>query len=165
MEDTSVAMRPESVSIREVLDGLFDRYRTLHPDREFRCAPSSFGESPYVQADRTALHRAIGNLIGNAARFAVRHVVASVSRDGNWVIVDIDDDGPGIPKADRSRVLEPFVRLENQPNPTGNRTGAGVGLGLAIVRRTMEQHSAKWEIGDSPLGGCRVRTYWPVATP
>jgi signal transduction histidine kinase len=81
------------------------------------------------------------------------------------VIVDIDDDGPGIPKADRLRVLEPFVRLENQPISTGNRTGAGVGLGLAIVRRTIEQHSAKWEIADSPLGGCRVRTYWPVATP
>lgn len=165
MEDMSVAMRPESVSICEMLDGLFDRYRTLHPDREFRWEPSSIGESLHVLADRTALYRALGNLIGNAAHFAKRHMVASVSREGNWVIVDIDDDGPGIPKADRLRVLEPFVRLENQPISTGNRTGAGVGLGLAIVRRTIEQHSAKWEIADSPLGGCRVRTYWPVATP
>ncbi len=165
MEDTSVAMRPESISIREVLDGLFDRYRALAPDHEFRWEPSSNEESLVVLADRTALYRAIGNLIGNAARFAKRHVVASVSREGNWVIVDIDDDGPGIPQADRSRVFEPFVRLENQPNSNGDRTAAGVGLGLAIVRRTIEQHSGRWEIGDSPLGGCRVRTYWPAAIP
>lgn len=165
MEDTTVALHPESVSICEVLDGLFERYRTLHEDRDFRWEPSSIGASLHVLADRTALYRALGNLIGNAARFANRHVVASVSREGDWVIVDIDDDGPGIPKSDRSRVFEPFVRLGNQPNPTGDSTAAGVGLGLAIVRRTIEQHSAKWEIGDSPLGGCRVRTYWPIAIP
>jgi two-component system sensor histidine kinase RstB len=164
MEDASAATRRESVSIREVLDGLLERHRAIHPGKEFSWNPTSISDAIHVLADPTALHRALGNLIGNAARFANRRVEISASAQGNRVVIDIDDDGPGIPAADRSRVLEPFVRLENQPDPTDNPPGAGVGLGLAIVRRTIEQHAATLEIADSPLGGCRVRTSWPPAT-
>lgn len=165
MEDPSSPLRRESVSVLEVLDGVLHRYRALSADKVFESHAIDPRESLSIFADRAAFHRALGNLIGNATRFAAKKVAVSLSVDGGWVAIDIDDDGPGIPEADRGRVLEPFVRLDHQPPRDGNPTAAGVGLGLAIVRRTMEQHGARWEITDSPLGGCRVRTYWPLANP
>jgi signal transduction histidine kinase len=71
-------------------------------------------------------------------------------------IVDVDDDGDGIDEADRHRVLEPFVRLDDGTN------GSGVGLGLALVNRIVAQHEGSVQVLDSPLGGCRVRTTWPT---
>jgi two-component system sensor histidine kinase RstB len=165
MEDPSSPLRRESVSVLEVLDGVLHRYRALGADKVFESHAIDPRDSLNVFVDRAAFHRALGNLIGNATRFAAKKVAVSLSVDGGWVAIDIDDDGPGIPEADRGRVLEPFVRLDHQPPRDGNPTAAGVGLGLAIVRRTMEQHGARWEIIDSPLGGCRVRTYWPLAKP
>ena len=72
--------------------------------------------------------------------------------------IEIDDDGPGIPLDDRERVFEPFVQL-------GNRTrenNKGVGLGLALVKRILTQQGGSVEISTSPLGGCRVKTKWPI---
>ena len=71
------------------------------------------------------------------------------------VIIHVDDDGPGIPAADRERAFEPFVQLGD--------SGPGVGLGLAIVRRIVENNGGAISIETSPLGGgCRMRTIWPA---
>ena len=74
------------------------------------------------------------------------------------MVIDIDDDGPGIPEPDRSRVLDPFVRLGTAEGPEG-----GVGLGLAIVRRIVNQHGGSVEVLASDLGGARIRTTWNAA--
>ncbi len=71
-------------------------------------------------------------------------------------IVDIDDDGPGIPESEREHVFQPFVRLQ------GNSPDRGVGLGLALVKRILAQHGGSVEALTSPLGGCRIRTTWPA---
>jgi two-component system sensor histidine kinase RstB len=170
MENASVVDRRELVSVTEVLDSLIDRHRCLYPDMDF-CWTSSpsheipSGDSISVMADRAAFHRALGNLIGNAARFAKSRVEVKVIPSLRTVCIDIEDDGPGIPETERQRVLEPFVRLEDQPEERASKTGAGVGLGLAIVKRTIEQHAGSLEIGVSEQGGCRVRTCWPTAAP
>jgi two-component system, OmpR family, sensor histidine kinase RstB len=169
MENASASDRRELLSVPEVLDSLIERYRGLYPEVEFHwvsrpCLESIPGEPFSVMADRAAFHRALSNLIGNAARFARSQVEVKVHPSLHGVCIDIDDDGPGIPESDRKRVLEPFVRLENQPEERGSKTGAGVGLGLAIVKRTVEQHAGTLEIGVNAQGGCRVRTCWPTET-
>ncbi len=58
---------------------------------------------------------------------------------------------------DRERVFEPFQRLDDGTN------GHGVGLGLALVKRIVTQHGGKVEVLTSPLGGCRIRTTWPIS--
>lgn len=186
MENASAVDRRELLSVPEVLDSLIERYRGLYPEIEFEWVTAPCRESPAnpsqrekrsghassggpnfdgvitVMADRAAFHRALGNLIGNAARFARKRVEVTAGSTSHGVCVDIDDDGPGIPESDRKRVLEPFVRLENQPEERDSKTGAGVGLGLAIVKRTVEQHTGTLEISVNPQGGCRVRTCWPT---
>jgi len=83
-------------------------------------------------------------------------VTVSSRTHGDNTVIEVDDDGIGIEPSDRSRVFEPFVRLDQQ----GER-GGGVGLGLALVKRIMENHGGRVEIAEAPQGGCRITTFWP----
>jgi two-component system osmolarity sensor histidine kinase EnvZ len=103
-----------------------------------------------------ALRRCLGNLIGNARRHAT-HVwlTAIIAADGIDILVD--DDGPGIPPANRARVFRPFVRLDASRNPL---TG-GVGLGLTIARDAARSHGGDVRLETSPQGGLRARVHLP----
>ncbi|HZU90806.1 MAG TPA: ATP-binding protein, partial [Stellaceae bacterium] len=103
-----------------------------------------------------ALKRCLGNLIGNARRHGRRVGLSGVVvEDGIDILVD--DDGPGIPPADRERVFRPFVRLDTSRNPS---TG-GVGLGLTIARDVARSHGGEVRLEDSPWGGLRARLHLP----
>ena len=81
----------------------------------------------------------------------------TVERGSASNTVSVDDDGPGIPAADRERLLEPFARADAS---RAREMGGGVGLGLAIVKSVAEWHGGKVRIADSPLGGARVSISW-----
>jgi len=70
----------------------------------------------------------------------------------------VDDDGPGVPDADRQRVLERFSRLDE----ARGRDAGGSGLGLAIVRELLARRGDRLCLVDSPLGGLRVEVLLPV---
>lgn len=127
----------------------------------------------HVFADRIAFHRVLGNLVSNALRYARRTICIRVYRvptspgktDVGQVCLEVQDDGPGIASEDCQRVLEPFVRLEGTDRAAvGSQASnhAGLGLGLAIVDRILQQHGGQVTIDQGSLGGCRVRTYWPT---
>ncbi|MBE9608178.1 ATP-binding protein [Chitinilyticum piscinae] len=88
-------------------------------------------------ADAALLEHALVNILRNAQRYACSQIVLSCRRlaNGHCEIV-IEDDGPGIAEADRERVFEPFVRLDD----SRSRDTGGIGLGLAIVRRIIQRH-------------------------
>ncbi|MCS6892130.1 MAG: ATP-binding protein, partial [Rhodovarius sp.] len=98
-----------------------------------------------------ALRRAIGNLLDNARRHG-RRVALSARAEGNVAEVLVDDDGPGIPEADREAAFRPFS--------TGSATGTG--LGLAIARDVVRRHGGEIALEDSPLGGLRARVRLPM---
>jgi signal transduction histidine kinase len=108
-------------------------------------------------ADPKLFQRAIENLLRNAVRYADQRVLVSTRVEDDILIVDVDDDGPGIAQDQREAVLSPFVRLEAD---RGRGTG-GVGLGLAIVHRIVQRHGGEVTIDSAPLGGARLRTTWP----
>jgi len=103
-----------------------------------------------------AMRRCIGNLIANARRYG-KHVWVTVVEGRNAVEVLVDDDGPGIPPAERENVFRPFFRLEPSRNP---ETG-GTGLGLAIARDVARGHGGDILLEDSPQGGLRARLRLP----
>ena len=70
-------------------------------------------------------------------------VVVEASLQDSTAVVEVRDDGPGIPVEDRTKVLEPFVRVDSAPT----RAHRGLGLGLAIVQKIVEQHNGKSPIG------------------
>ena len=112
-----------------------------------------------VAFDRDAISRAVSNLVENALRYsgpAGRVVLSAEFRRGDLVI-SVDDDGPGIPPADRERIFDRFARLDRaRSSDTG-----GSGLGLAIVRTLVESGGGRVSCGDSELGGARFSIYLP----
>jgi signal transduction histidine kinase len=107
-----------------------------------------------VEGSRTQLRRALGNLLDNADRHAAGQVEVSVHQTDGRAQVVVDDDGPGIPEADRERVFERFTRLDEHRGRDG--TTGGAGLGLSLVRRIAERHHGSVHVETSPLGGARL---------
>jgi two-component system osmolarity sensor histidine kinase EnvZ len=110
-----------------------------------------------VPARPDALKRCIANLVNNAIIHA-RHVAISARRGGEMVEITVDDDGPGIPPAEREAVFRPFYRADPSRNP---ETG-GTGLGLTIARDVARGHGGDLTIEDAPLGGVRARLRLPA---
>ncbi len=114
--------------------------------------PGEGAETPVpIRADAVA--RAVGNLVGNAARHAGRAEVSVIAGERSLRIV-VEDDGPGIPKERREEAMRPFTRLDAARDP--NR-GGGVGLGLAIAADVARSHGGALRLGESGrLGGLRA---------
>ena len=111
-----------------------------------------------ISGDRLALRRCFGNLIDNALRYA-DHCEITIAPGADDVRVSFEDDGPGIPEAERAAVLEPFYRLE----ASRNRVTGGSGLGLTIVKQIVEGHGGKVEVSESKLGGACLALTFPTA--
>jgi len=112
-----------------------------------------------VLGDSSLLAQVVRNLADNGARHATGRLALALSEAGTMVTLLIDDDGPGIDKADRERVFDRFVRLDD----ARAREAGGSGLGLAIVREIVVAHGGSVRLGDSSLGGARVEIRLPAA--
>ena len=105
-----------------------------------------------VMGDRVALGRVLRNLVDNAARHARSRITLELRESDGAVVLVVEDDGPGIPEADRARVVERFVRLDD----ARARDAGGAGLGLAIVDEVVRAHGGTFTISSGSLGGARV---------
>lgn len=116
-------------------------------------------EAGRVLGDPDELHRALRNLVDNAVRHARSRIGLTVSRIDGEVVLHVDDDGPGIPEADRERVFERFTRLD----AARGRSYGGAGLGLAIVDGIVTAHGGEVTAGESPWAGARFTVRLPAA--
>lgn len=110
-----------------------------------------------VALDPQMLHRVFVNVLGNAAQ-AIRgraprgRIEVAAREERSFVVVDIDDDGPGIDAELRDRVFDPYVTTKAD----------GTGLGLAIVKKIIVEHGGTVDVGDGRLGGARIRIRIPI---
>ena len=111
-----------------------------------------------VAIPSTSAQRIVGNLIGNAVRHARTAVRVDLTSDEGWIHLSVSDDGEGIPEADRTRVLERFVRLDE----SRARSSGGTGLGLAIVAETASALGGTTRVVESVGGGARVVVTLPA---
>lgn len=142
-EQSQIAPR-ERVSAHKIAMDAISQHAPLHPDIKFD-EPKDSKDIDLVTYE-AGLVRALGNLIGNAGKYAESKVRVSIENESNRVRFLVEDDGPGIPEADRKSVFDPFHRLSGDSQP-------GTGLGLALVRRICRRLGGKVTIDDSPLGG------------
>lgn len=120
-------------------------------------APDISPDKRFAEGEERYVHRVVQNYVGNAMRYARSRVRITYEVIGDLFRIDVDDDGPGIPKEDRQRVFQPFTRLDD----SRTRSSGGYGLGLSIVARIAFWHGGKAKVGESELGGAKFSFYWP----
>jgi len=155
--------------------GRLDRHRRcdlaeIAGDAAVEAAPLLAGRQLRIENDRPLrvegspdeLHRMILNLLDNAAHHTPEDasVELRLRAEGGNAIVEVGDDGPGIPAEMREQVFARFVR---GTGPSDTATGTGTGLGLAIVSAVAESHDGSVEVADSELGGALFRARIPLA--
>jgi signal transduction histidine kinase len=112
-----------------------------------------------IIGEHRLLSRAIVNLLKNAAKYSDRQIIISSAHTAEGVDIIVEDDGPGIPEAEREHIFEPFYRLDR----SRDRATGGFGLGLSIARQALHQHGGHITINQSTLGGARFVLHLPKA--
>jgi len=115
-------------------------------------------ERAVVDGDPIALKRLVTNLVDNALKFG-SNARGRVFAEGGMAVVEIDDNGPGVPEGEIERAFEPFHRLES----SRSRETGGAGLGLAVVRAIARGHGGEVTLHNRPEGGLRARVAIPLA--
>jgi two-component system nitrogen regulation sensor histidine kinase NtrY len=120
--------------------------RVAHPDIDFDVELPA--DVMTARFDRRLISQALTNIVKNATEAIAAvppdelgrgHITVSAAREGKDVVIDVVDNGIGLPKENRARLLEPYVTTREK----------GTGLGLAIVNRVLEEHGGKLELRDA----------------
>ncbi len=151
--------KTNSTAIKEFLqEKIINYYSKMNRKiRNFIEIPDNFTAA----IKKLALKRALVNLIDNAFNHGEKVELHAFISDNN-LIIEIDDDGPGIPKSERKNVLKPFYRIDNSRNLDKKSSSIGSGLGLAIATDAITSHGGHIKLASSPLGGLKVLIYIPI---
>lgn len=150
------------VDLGEVASDVVELYQPLAEERGLTLSLSA-GGGAMVQGNRQLLLQAVANLIDNAVKYGEggSRIRVDVAAQPTGAVISVADDGPGIPAAERSHVLERFVRLD------ASRTTPGSGLGLSLVAAIARQHAASLELthtsADSSRPGLTAILRFPSA--
>jgi two-component system osmolarity sensor histidine kinase EnvZ len=142
-------------SVGEILSEVQEETEHLGPPIEIRVRQDK--DELVLPLKRQAFKRAVTNLVTNAMRFGDT-VIVRAGTDDTWLRVEVDDDGPGIPSAERDNVFRPFYRLDHARNQDAGNSG----LGLAIARDIARSHGGDIALGVSSMGGLRATMRVPL---
>ena len=161
LDRDKVAPAPTDVAaeIDEIVAG-FEPLAGIHGVR----IETSLERGLVANVDRAAMRQMLLNLLDNAVRYGPDGQTVKVttqSSNGTWRLT-VEDQGKGIPAAERERVFEPYYRMDRDAR--GEKGGSGIGL--AVVRGLVEKHGGRVTVGDSAAGsGARFSLELPVAGP
>lgn len=128
----------------------------VHSRRVVVTCPSNLA----LRGNPELLRRAIENIVRNAVRYSPdsADVEVTARREGEFVAIDVRDNGPGVPEAELERIFDPFYRVSR----AREREGGGTGLGLAITARVVSLHSGHVSARNHPSGGLSVTIRLPA---
>ncbi len=125
--------------------------RRIYPDRSMEIITD---RPVIVGMARSEVIEILGNIVDNAAKWARRKVLLSLTDDAGCSVITVEDDGPGVPEGDRTKILRQGVRLDE--------TRSGTGLGLTIVADIVERHGGRIQMAQSQLGGLKLTVELPL---
>ncbi|HZR25093.1 MAG TPA: sensor histidine kinase [Vicinamibacterales bacterium] len=139
-------------AVAESAAALARTLQRLHHDRGITIAAVTAPDH-MVRVQREDLDEMLGNLLDNACKWARTRVDVFSSSVNGSIVIDVDDDGPGLPPEAREKMLRRGVKADE--------AAPGSGLGLAIVSELAELYQGSIALTDSPLGGLRARLTLP----
>lgn len=141
----------EAAELNSLVQGLVGRVREGLEARGARLRLVYAPEALPVSLEPEAFAIALNNLLDNAVKYspgAQKPITLSLAADGDLVRLHVDDEGPGLPEAERRKIWEAFYRAGDEMT----RTSAGVGLGLHLTRSIVESMHGWVQVGDNPVG-------------
>jgi two-component system, OmpR family, sensor kinase len=147
-----------TVDLREVASGTLDGFRPELEDSGLTVAIDVPAEPVLVEGDADRLAQVVANLVDNAGRHADARLRVEVRAGGDRALLAVEDDGPGIPAAERPLVFE---RLHGGTRAAA-RAGTGTGLGLAIVRELARAMGGDAIAEEARSGGARLVVWLPL---
>ncbi len=139
-----------------VVLGLVRAMQRIHAERALDVRVGPLAADLAFRGETQDLQEMLGNLLDNACKWAVHHVAVNARPEAQGLVITIDDDGLGLPPAQRDLVLQRGVRADEQV--------PGSGLGLAIVDDLARLYGGSVALKDSPAGGLRAELMLPAAT-
>ena len=136
----------------------YERLRSLAPDRLQLAMPSS-ASSPLIQVDQDRLQQCLASLVDNALIYGEGPIQLWSESIGGHVVLHVQDDGPGIPAAERDKVMQRFQR---GTTATGTR---GSGLGLALVQQLVQLMNGELRIAEAAAGGADLQLWFRASAP
>jgi len=152
-----IAAHPVEPVIHEVLDA----FRYPLAQRAFKLDVAVASDLPDTLMDPEAIKQALANLVDNALKYSTdrRRLSLEARQEGSWVVIEVADEGIGIPAAELERIFEKFYRI-GRSETQGTR---GSGVGLALVKHIAEAHGGRVSAQSRPGEGSRFSLYLPVA--
>jgi signal transduction histidine kinase len=157
------SLDPGIDSLEQAIRDVVGFLRPLLAERDLDIELELDGGADRASFDRTRIEQVLTNLISNAIRYSEPGDTIGVSTAGvrlggrGFVEVSVVDHGPGVVKADRERIFEPYVRA------SGESEAGGLGLGLAICKRIVEAHGGSIRVTGESDGGSRFSFVLPAA--
>ncbi len=145
----------QTVRVDHLMDSVLLAVDQEEPGRAVRVEREGVAPGPLVQVNRVRLELALTNLVRNARQAATGRVRVVWEERGERAAVVVEDDGPGLPPAVRTRIFEPFF--------TTRASSGGTGLGLAIVQQVADECGGGVEAFTGTLGGAAFRLSIPLA--
>jgi len=158
LETGKLTLDTSPVSTATLLSETTEALRPQATERGITLSLDRVTEVP-VRADRTRVGQVLGNLIGNALKFTPPrgHVSVGAHREDGVVVIEVADDGPGIPQQYRAHLFDRFWQARSND-------GRGVGLGLTITRGIVEAHGGRIWVDSAPGRGSRFSFTLPLAS-
>jgi len=157
LESGAIGMTREATRIAPLLRSVAERAQAAYPEMALRVdAPDGL---PILEIDSTRIAQVLDNLLSNAAKYAPgAPVELRARREGEAMLVEVEDRGPGIAAEHMSQMFQRFYRV-----PETQRTVRGTGLGLYICRKIVESHGGQIGVDSQPGQGTRFHFTLPLA--
>lgn len=154
VKDLSQPVARSTIDLRALIQHLTQASRQMGE-------PVSDGpmQPAWIEGDPSGVARMLDNLIGNAVTYG-RSALVCLTMEKDSAVIEVLDEGPGIPAPLLERVFEPFFRLE----PSRSRHTGGMGLGLASARAVARAHGGDLALSNRPEGGLRAKIILPASS-
>ena len=147
---SSFSEKNEAFNISELIENIIKKYENIN-------ISSELVTRVYMNGRKNLIKRTINNLIDNSIKYANKIHIQLIKTKNN-IVINIDDDGPGIPEEEYENVFKPFYKIDKSRGDSKS----SVGLGLSIASDIIKSHGGNILLEKSPINGLRVKIFFPL---